>query len=78
VDNNVPVVLMSIYQNKFRLGDWGEKSSLGFVDSKVLGEFWPDLESDNPVQELSDRCYLALAKDLKNWGHEGKVALPLD
>lgn len=78
VDNNVPVVLMSIYQNKFRLGDWGEKSSLGFVDTKVLGEFWPDLESDNPVQELSDRCYRALAKDLKNWGHKGKLALPLE
>lgn len=77
VDNNVPVVLMSIYQNKFRLGDWGEPSSLGPVDTKVLGEFWPNLEVDNPVQELSDRCYKALAKDLKNWGHEGKLALPL-
>jgi len=42
-----------------------------------LGEFWPNLEVDNPVQELSDRCYKALAKDLKNWGHEGKLALPL-
>lgn len=78
VDNNVPVLLMSIYQSKFRLGDWGQPSSLGVVDTKVLGEFWPDLESDNPVQELSERCYRALAKDLKNWGHEGKVAVPLD
>lgn len=78
VDNNVPVVLMSIYQNKHRLGDWGERSSLGPVDTKVLGEFWPNLEAENPVKELSDRCYRELAQDLKNWGHTGKLALPLE
>ena len=78
VDNHVPIVLMSIYQSKFRLGDWGEPSSLGPVDTAVIGEFWPNLKAENPVQDLSDRCYLALAKDLKNWGHEGKVALPLN
>jgi len=76
-ENNVPVLLMSIYQSKFRLGDWGERSSFGPVDTKVLGEFWPNQESDNPVQELSDRCYIALAADLKNHGHTGKLALPL-
>jgi 1-acyl-sn-glycerol-3-phosphate acyltransferase len=78
VDNNVPVVLMSIYQNKFRLGDWGEPSSIGPVDSKVLGEYWPKLDEKNPLEELSDRCYVALAEDLKKWGHTGKVVLPLN
>ncbi len=77
VENNVPVVLMSIYQNKFRLGDWGEPSSIGPVDTKVLGEYWADEQAENPIEELSDRCYVALATDLKNHGHTGKLALPL-
>lgn len=78
VDNNVPVVLMSIYQSKFRFGDWGEKSSFGPVDTKVLGEFWPELDAENPVEELCNRSYRILAKDLQEWGHEGKLALPLE
>ena len=77
VENNVPVVLLSIYQSKFRLGDWGEPSSIGPVDTKVIGEFWADPQEVNPVQELMDRSYRVLATDLKNWGHTGEVALPL-
>jgi len=77
VDNNIPVVLMSIYQNKKRFGDWGERSSIGPVDTKVLGEFWMDSNADKPTDELSNRCYVALATDLKNHGHTGKLALPL-
>ena len=65
VENKVPVVLMSIYQNKFRLGDWGQPSSIGPVDTKVLGEFWADENAENAIEELSDRCYVALAIDLK-------------
>ena len=68
---------MSIYQNKFRLGDWGQPSSIGPVDTKVLGEFWADENAENAIEELSDRCYVALAIDLKNHGHTGKLALPL-
>tara|TARA_B110000238_G_scaffold142927_1_gene154259 strand:- start:1167 stop:1757 length:591 start_codon:yes stop_codon:yes gene_type:complete len=77
VDNNVPIVLMSIYQNKFRLGDWGEPSSLGPVDTKVIGEFWPNTDAENALKELRDLCYITLAEDLKNWGHTGNLALPL-
>ena len=77
VENNIPVVLMSIYQNKKRFGDWGERSSIGPVDTKVLGEFWMDSNADKPTEELSNRCYVALATDLKNHGHTGKLALPL-
>jgi 1-acyl-sn-glycerol-3-phosphate acyltransferase len=77
VDNNIPVVPMSIYQNKYRFGDWNETSSLGRVDAKILGEFWPDLTHENPVQELMDRCYQAMAKDLVDFGLEGKLAVPL-
>lgn len=77
VDNNVPVVPMSIYQSKWRFGDWGERSSFGVVNTKVLGEFWPDLDAEKPVEELMERCYVELARDLKNWGHTGKLALPL-
>ena len=77
VENKVPVVLMSIYQNKFRLGDWGQPSSIGPVDTKVLGEFWADENAENAIEELSDRCYVELAIDLKNHGHTGKLALPL-
>jgi 1-acyl-sn-glycerol-3-phosphate acyltransferase len=78
VDNNVPVVPMSIYESKYRFGDWGEKSSLGVIRSQVLGEEWPNLELDNPIVELSERCYRIIAQDLKDWGHKGKLALPLE
>jgi 1-acyl-sn-glycerol-3-phosphate acyltransferase len=77
VENSIPVVLVSIYQSKYRLGDWGEPSSVGPVDTKVLGEFWADPKASNPVQELMDRSYRILATDLKNWGHTGEVVLPL-
>ena len=76
-ENNVPVVLLSIIQSKFLLGDWGQPSSIGPVDTKVLGEYCADAEASSPVQELMDRSYRVLAADLKNWGHTGEVALPL-
>ena len=78
VENKIPVVLLSIYQSKFRFGDWGQPSSIGPVDTKVLGEYWADAEATNPVQELMDRSYRILAADLKNWGHTGEVVLPLE
>ena len=78
VENNVPVVLLSIYQSKYRMGDWGEPSSIGPVDTKVLGEYWADENAQNRVQDLMDRSYKIMAADLKNWGHTGEVVLPLD
>ena len=78
VENNVPVVLLSIYQSKYRLGDWGEPSSIGPVDTKVLGEYWADENAQNTIQDLMDRSYKIMAADLKNWGHTGEVVLPLD
>lgn len=77
VDNRVPVVVMSIYDNKFRLGHYGGESSFGPSRVRILAEEWPNMDAENPVKELSDRVYKILVADLKSHGHTGKEALPL-